>query len=225
MSAASPHLECQTNGDCFAAQGYLHAANRFAQMDVRRRFGRGQLSSFVIADNDLLFNVDVSTRTLLSAPDGTPLEEVYLSEMDAETRASLEAYTAGVNAWLADLSAGRNGAKLSEEFGYLLINQAPPRAWEPEDSAAVGLLFLSNLMDDSAGEIAATRPRHRLRRRPGLRRRSGARVAPRPRVPDPHRGRRELRRPRPRCTARASRGPAASRRAHAARERRPRARR
>src|SRR5688572_25095109 len=39
------HARCESDADCFAAQGYFHAAHRFAQMDIRRRLGRGRLSA------------------------------------------------------------------------------------------------------------------------------------------------------------------------------------
>jgi penicillin amidase len=45
------HTSCATNDDCFAVQGYYHAAHRFAQMDLRRRLARGRLSSLLVVDN------------------------------------------------------------------------------------------------------------------------------------------------------------------------------
>src|SRR5688572_10583229 len=39
------HAQCGSDADCFAVQGYFHAAHRFVQMDLRRRLGRGRLSA------------------------------------------------------------------------------------------------------------------------------------------------------------------------------------
>jgi penicillin amidase len=149
------HLRCQTNNDCYAAQGYYHAAHRFAQMDLRRRLGRGRLSSLVAVKYDDAINIDIETRKLLSTRDGEFLEEKLYADLDDETRGAVDAYTRGVNAWLADLEEDRNGATLSEEYDYALINARNIPAWEPQDSIAVGLLFLNSLMDIASSELSA----------------------------------------------------------------------
>ena len=41
------NVDCTTDADCFAVQGYYHASHRFIQMDIRRRFVRGTLSEMV----------------------------------------------------------------------------------------------------------------------------------------------------------------------------------
>lgn len=149
------HARCANNEDCFAVQGYYHAAHRFAQMDLRRRNGRGRLSSMLRIKNEQVVAIDVATRALMSTRDGEPLEEVLYKGLDAETKGFLDAYTRGINAWLADLRAKRNGATLSEEFAYLIITKDPIPDWEPEDSIAVGLLFLNSLINRSSSEIRA----------------------------------------------------------------------
>ena len=60
---------------------------------------------------------------------------------DPEIAAQIEAYTAGVNAWLADLRAGRNGAALPPEYGFFLIHQGPDdlAPWRPQDTVALHL--------------------------------------------------------------------------------------
>ena len=139
------HLRCQTNNDCYAAQGYYHAAHRFAQMDLRRRLGRGRLSSLVAVKYDDTIAIDIETRKLLATRDGEFLEDKLYADLDDETRSAVDAYTSGVNAWLEDLDAGRNGATLSEEYDFALINARDIPAWEPQDSIAVGLLGLLRL--------------------------------------------------------------------------------
>jgi len=149
------HLRCQTNNDCYAAQGYYHAAHRFAQMDLRRRLGRGRLSSLVAVKYDDTIAIDIETRKLLATRDGEFLEDKLYADLDDETRSAVDAYTSGVNAWLEDLDAGRNGATLSEEYDFALINARDIPAWEPQDSIAVGLLFLNSLMDIASSELSA----------------------------------------------------------------------
>lgn len=151
------HARCATNDDCFAIQGYYHAAHRFAQMDVRRRNGRGRLSSLLRVRNQAVVDIDVSTRAMMSTRDGQPLEEVLYNGLDAESKGFVDAYTRGVNAWLADARANRNGAKFSEEYDFLIISKEPVPDWEPQDSIAVGLLFLNSLINRSNTEIRAGR--------------------------------------------------------------------
>ena len=152
-----PHISCATNEDCFAAQGYYHAAHRFAQMDLRRRLGRGRLSTLLTSATDDTRNIDFDTRVLLSTREGVPLEEALLERVDEETRGYLDAYTRGVNTWLEDLRQKRNGAKLSEEYGFFLIDGAPGNIpdWEPADTIACGMLFLNSLMNIASSEMSA----------------------------------------------------------------------
>lgn len=152
-----PHVSCQTNEDCFAAQGYYHAAHRFVQMDLRRRLGRGRLSSLLTILNQDALDLDIATRQLLTTRDGDPLEDALYETLDDDSRAYIDAYTRGVNAWLTDLEEGRNGAQLSEEYDFAIINSRKIPAWEPQDSIACGLLFLNSLMDGANSEIRAGR--------------------------------------------------------------------
>ena len=47
------HLDCQTNADCYIAQGYFHADDRFFEMDLVRRQTRGELAE-IVNDGSLL---------------------------------------------------------------------------------------------------------------------------------------------------------------------------
>jgi penicillin G amidase len=164
------HARCQTDADCFAVEGYFHAAHRFIQMDLRRRLARGKLSALVIGGEgtiigDRVFNADTQQRQMMTARDGTPLEERLLEKADPATLEALEAYSRGVNAWLADLAAGRNGAALADEYGFelgvgmALINQdAIQDDWEPLDSVACILPLVDQLtnhaeIDAFAGKV------------------------------------------------------------------------
>ncbi len=152
-----PHLRCQTNEDCFAAQGYFHAKHRFAQMDLRRRLARGRLTTLLTVATDDAVNADRASRRLLTNRQGEPLEEIVYDGLDAESKALADAYARGVNAFLSDLREGRNGAEAPDEYSFMFINSdvnAIPE-WEPQDSVAVGLLFLNNLIDRTSGELRA----------------------------------------------------------------------
>lgn len=146
-----PHISCQTNADCAAALGYVHARDRFAQMDIRRRVTTGRLHQLVGA---LAIDIDVANRNLYSTPDGRPAEEALLDNLSADTLALLEAYSSGVNAWLADYEAGTNGAVLQDEYGFAIVNvdEIPP--WTPADCLSTVLALINSLTNDSDRELA-----------------------------------------------------------------------
>src|SRR6266545_2738245 len=114
------HAICQSDADCFAVEGYFHAAHRFAQMDIRRRFARGKLAALV---GPFGLDTDIAQRQMMMARDGTPLEEQLLAAAQPETVAALEAYSRGVNAWMDDVASQRNGATLPDEYSFSFIHQ------------------------------------------------------------------------------------------------------
>ena len=146
------HVSCQTDEDCFAVQGYYHAAHRFISMDVQRRFSTGRLAGLI---GNAALNIDVSTRALMSTRTGQPLEEAMWDAASADVRRGISAYTRGVNTWLQDLEAGRNGAQLADEYALELIDQNTPIApWTETDSIGCGLLLLESLSNSSGGDLA-----------------------------------------------------------------------
>lgn len=144
------HTSCQTDADCFAAQGYYHAAHRFIQMDVQRRFTRGRISGLI---GNAALGVDESMRAIMSTRDGEPLEQALWDGASEDTRAGITAYTRGVNAFLDDARNDRNGARLSEEYDLELIESAEIPAWDELDSIACGLLLLESLSNSSGGDL------------------------------------------------------------------------
>ncbi|MCB9533496.1 MAG: penicillin acylase family protein [Myxococcales bacterium] len=146
-----PHVSCATDADCAAVLGYLHARDRFAQMDIRRRVTTGRLHQLVGA---LALDVDQANRNLYATPDGRFAEDVLLENASADTRALLEAYANGVNAWLSDREAGRNGAVLPDEYGFALVSADVIPPWTPADSLSTVLALIDNLTNDSDRELA-----------------------------------------------------------------------
>jgi penicillin amidase len=144
------HMSCATDADCFAAQGYFHARHRFFQMDLRRRFARGTISE--VAGN-LALDIDAQQRLLHSTPDGQPLENVLLDNADAATREAISAYTRGVNAFIADLRAGDNGAKTADERGVDQLDSSVLTDWDDLDTAASVLLLTDILTNTATDEI------------------------------------------------------------------------
>ena len=160
------HLRCRTDADCFAALGYVHASRAFFAMDVARRFARGRLGTLL---GEYGVESDRDVRLYQATPSGEPLESEMWGRLSPEARGLLERYSAGVNSWLADLHAGRNGARPPAEYGYrvpgtgLLEEDAIERIpeWEPEDSLAI-MVSMQRGNGDNAIEPSLAVPVTRL---------------------------------------------------------------
>ena len=136
------HIFGDDDASVFFALGFTHASERFFQMDLIRRYVRGQLAALFGAE---FVRVDARTRTLGYAE----LSQRLQADMDARTRAAVEAYVAGVNARLDQ------GAVAPE---YAILRQAP-RAWTITDTAAVMLSFADDLAAGAGADIDRARLR------------------------------------------------------------------
>jgi penicillin amidase len=124
--------------DVVRGQGYLHAQERFFQMDLLRRSSAGELAE--------LFGERALANDLGQRPFGYREHARKLrATLPAEQNAWLDAYTQGVNAGLADL-----GARPPE---YWLIGAAP-RPWSAEDTLLVVLTFYTMLSNNDSYERA-----------------------------------------------------------------------
>ncbi|HEC22225.1 MAG TPA: penicillin acylase family protein [Chloroflexi bacterium] len=103
-----PHIYAQTAEDLFFAQGYVHAQDRYWQMEFWRRIGAGRLSEFF---GEATLSSDIFLRTMGFAR----IAEQEYALADPETRRALEAYAAGVNAY----TQSRRPAQLGLEFALL----------------------------------------------------------------------------------------------------------
>jgi penicillin amidase len=117
-----PNIYASTMHDLFFAQGYVHAQDRFWQMDFWRHIGSGRLSEMF---GDSQVDTDKFLRTLGWAR----VVQQELDTLDSQSLAILDAYAQGVNAYLAE----HHGSQLSLEYAVLkLLNpdyQVEP--WQP----------------------------------------------------------------------------------------------
>ncbi len=132
-----PHIRAETAPDAFFLLGYVHARDRMFQMDFARRIGSGTLSE-VIGERTL--SIDRMARTLATERNAKRI----LSRLPEEAVGVLDAYSAGINAWLAT----RSGA-LPPEFVLLGYE---PEPWRPEDSLTRSGVKLANLVWEWEGE-------------------------------------------------------------------------
>ncbi len=115
---AIPRIRAVNQRDAAAVLGYLHARERLFQMDMMRRAAAGELSEIV---GPATLPMDRIMRTLGLRRSAVQDE----AGLDADTRAMLAAYAAGVNAWIA--ARGRFAAAEFLPFGA-------PRPWTVVDS-------------------------------------------------------------------------------------------
>lgn len=133
-----PRIVASTRADATAALGFLHARDRMFQMDLTRRTASGRLSEIAGAST---LRIDRTMRTLGLRR----AAEAEWATTDPETRALLEAYARGVNAWI-----DRRGRFAAPE----LIPFGAPEPWTPVDSLAWGKVMALYLSTNWRQEIA-----------------------------------------------------------------------
>ncbi|APU40658.1 MULTISPECIES: penicillin acylase family protein [unclassified Streptomyces] len=122
-----PQLYADNDGDLFRAQGFVHAQDRFWEMDVRRHMTSGRLSEMFGAGQ---VETDAFLRTLGWRQ---VAQEEYDTRLSAETKKNLQSYADGVNAYLK----GKSGKDLSVEHAALRLSDGyAPEKWTPVDSVA-----------------------------------------------------------------------------------------
>lgn len=137
-----PTIHAANDRDAAFALGYLHAQERLFQMDMMRRAGAGRLAE-IIGPAALPFDRMMRTLGIYGAA------ERELGGLSKPVAEALDAYTAGVNAFIAD----RPGA-LPPEY-YLL--RFRPEPWRPADSAVWGKLMDLQLAGNFHNELLRAR--------------------------------------------------------------------
>ncbi|MGB5581160.1 MAG: penicillin acylase family protein [Woeseia sp.] len=130
----APTLTATNRNDLAFATGYVHAQDRFFQMDLSRRNSAGELAELVGA-----IALERDRRVRLHRFRARA-EQVLLTQ-DAQEKALLDAYTAGVNAALDAMAA--------KPFEYYVLS-SEPRRWQPADSLLVGYSMFLDLNDERA---------------------------------------------------------------------------
>lgn len=141
-----PHIFGATDEDVYFALGFAHAQDRLWQMTMLRRTVQGRLSEVfgtpTVKVDELMRRLDLY---------GLSLESV--AAQDAETMRALEAYSAGVNAWIEEINAGARGRGAPEFF--LFSNEIA--AWAPADSIAILKLMALQLTGSAQSEVLRAR--------------------------------------------------------------------
>jgi penicillin G amidase len=105
-----PHIYATTTHDLFYAQGYVHAQDRFFQMDFWRHIGSGRLS-------EMFGKSQLDTDIFLRRMGWARVAQQELDIMEPETKAVLTAYADGVNAYIS----GRDPQTISLEYAVMKL--------------------------------------------------------------------------------------------------------
>ena len=116
-----PHIFAASARDAFFLQGYNAARDRLWQIDLWRKRGLGRLSA---SFGPAYVAQDRAARLFLYRGDMAAEWAAY----DASGREAVEAFAAGVNAYVAEVKAGKR--PLPVEFK---LTGSQPEAWAPED--------------------------------------------------------------------------------------------
>ncbi len=135
-------IRAESLRDAYFAVGYAHAQDRLWQMDFMRRSAAGRLSE-VVGPATLWLDRFMRGLGLYR------VAEANVAHLGLEARAVLEAYAAGVNAFLA-----APGGPWPPEY-YLLRYR--PEPWRPADSIVWGRLMALQLSGNWRDEIRRAR--------------------------------------------------------------------
>jgi penicillin amidase len=137
-----PHIFAGDLHDLFFAQGFVHAQDRFWQMELNRRTATGCLAEIF---GPVALDTDRTTRTF----GFDRLGRADWANAGDEVRAALQAYAEGVNAFLTSPTS-----RMPIEFTLLGHR---PEPWRPEDSAAFARVMIWQLSHAWYGEILRAR--------------------------------------------------------------------
>jgi penicillin G amidase len=143
-----PNIYADTTEDLFFAQGYVHAQDRFWQMDFNRHVTGGRISELV---GESQLDTDKYLRTM----GWRRVAEQEWAMATGEARTILQAYADGVNAYIADRSPTELGLE------YLLLRTTggagPIEPWTPVDTLAWAKAIAWDLRGNAEEEVDRVR--------------------------------------------------------------------
>ena len=134
-----PHIFAATKLDAFFGLGYVHAQDRLWQMEFQRRIGHGRLSEIF---GEATLPQDRFLRTVGFARAARSAWE----HLPDETRTEINAYVAGVNAFLST----HHGSALPPEFTLLRFE---PEPWTGPDVVVWVKMMAWDLSSNYSSEL------------------------------------------------------------------------
>ncbi|MBN2907247.1 MAG: penicillin acylase family protein [Rhodobacteraceae bacterium] len=145
-NADVPHIFGASDSDVFFGLGFAHAQDRLWQMTMMRRTAQGRLSEIF---GPRTLKIDELMRRL----DIYGLAQSSVAAQDPDTRAALEAYARGVNAWIATVNADAKGRGAPEFFLF----KPEVAYWQPADSLAIIKLMGVQMSSHLESEVLRAR--------------------------------------------------------------------
>lgn len=138
-----PHIYASSAHDLFMAQGFVHAQDRFWQMEFWRRIGEGRLS-------ELFGESQIDTDRFLRTLGVMRSAQLSQDKLDEEAVGVLEAYAQGVNAYI-----DQNKNRLPLEFRVLGLNgvKFTPEPWTPLNSLTWATMMAFDLGGNYESEL------------------------------------------------------------------------
>ncbi|HWS57134.1 MAG TPA: penicillin acylase family protein [Actinotalea sp.] len=148
-----PHLYGDSITDLARAQGYVHAQERFFEMDLRRHVTAGRLAELVGPEG---LESDKAVRTM----GWRRVAEEELPTLKPQTRQVLQAYAEGVNTYLR----GRSPGDVAVEYTLLGLRlpESTIEEWTPVDSISWLKAMAWDLRGNYEDELARARLSGRL---------------------------------------------------------------
>ena len=148
-----PHIYGDSMTDLARAQGYVHAQERFFEMDVRRHATAGRVAELVGPEG---LESDKVIRTM----GWRRVAEAELPTLKPQTRQMLQAYADGVNTYLR----GRSPGEVAVEYSILGLTLPTPEIeeWVPLDSLTWLKAMAWDLKANYTDELARARLSGRL---------------------------------------------------------------
>lgn len=142
-----PHIYADTPDDLFRAQGFVHAQDRFFQMEFWRRIGQGRLAELF---GEGALEQDKFIRTV----GWHRVAEAEVQMLEPDVLRVLQSYADGVNAYILP-----NADRIGFEFSVLgLIGRRwSPEPWTPVNTVTWGKAMSYNLGDNMDHEFARLR--------------------------------------------------------------------
>lgn len=140
-----PHIYAETPHDLFLTQGYVEASQRWWQMEWWRHLSAGRWAEI---GGEGLLDTDLHYRRY----NFTHYAEQDIATLSDEARAALEAYTQGVNAYLADKSPAE--AAIEYEWLALAGTELTIAPWTINDSVRWVKMMAANLSENFETELA-----------------------------------------------------------------------
>ncbi len=152
-----PHIYARDRAQASCVMGFVMAQDRFFQMDLTSRLAQGELSELL---GDAALGTDVEQRM----NGGAFVTDLYLAGLNEEEAAELDAFAAGVNAYIQAVRDRALPAPSELETAAIFLGVRRPQDlmfdWDRRDVVATGSTVLYGTSFEG-GDVGRTRERAR----------------------------------------------------------------